>query len=163
MMSSPCKLSELLELRSKWASEGERVVFTNGVFDLLHVGHLHSLESAKSYGTRLVVGINSDASVRELGKGPDRPIHGERDRAKLLSSLSCVDAVIVFSQNTPLELISALSPDVLVKGGDYDPTCEDRTHARYIVGSHEVRNVGGTVHTIPLLPGHSTTKILNKK
>ena len=156
-------LSELIELRTKWASEGEKVVFTNGVFDLLHVGHLHSLESAKSYGTRLVVGINSDASVRELGKGPDRPIHGERDRAKLLSSLSCVDAVIVFSQNTPLELISALSPDVLVKGGDYDPTCEDRTHARYIVGSHEVRNVGGTVHTIPLLPGHSTTKILNKK
>lgn len=162
-MMSPCTLSELIELRTKWASEGERVVFTNGVFDLLHVGHLHSLESAKSYGTRLVVGINSDASVRELGKGPDRPIHGERDRAKLLSSLSCVDAVIVFSQNTPLELISALSPDVLVKGGDYDPTCEDRTHASYIVGSHEVRNAGGTVHTIPLLPGHSTTKILNKK
>ena len=161
-MMSPCTLSELLELRSTWASEGERVVFTNGVFDLLHVGHLHSLESAKSYGTRLVVGVNSDSSVRELGKGPDRPIHSDNDRAKLLSSLTCVDAVIVFSENTPLELISALSPDVLVKGGDYDPTCEDRSHSRYIVGSHEVRRAGGVVHTISLLPGHSTTAILNK-
>ena len=162
-MMSSFTLSELIELRTKWASEGEKVVFTNGVFDLLHVGHLHSLESAKSYGTRLVVGINSDSSVRKLGKGPDRPIHSDRDRAKLLSSLTCVDAVIVFSQNTPLELISALSPDVLVKGGDYDPTCEDIAHSRYIVGSHEVRNAGGTVHSIPLLPGHSTTSILNKK
>jgi cytidyltransferase-like protein len=142
-MMSSCTLSELLELRSTWASEGESVVFTNGVFDLLHVGHLHSLESAKSYGTRLVVGVNSDSSVRELGKGPDRPIHSDRDRAKLLSSLTCVDAVIV-------------------KGGDYDPTCEDRSHSRYIVGSHEVRSTGGIVHTISLLPGHSTTAILNK-
>lgn len=162
-MMSSFTLSELLELRTTWASEGQKVVFTNGVFDLLHVGHLHSLESAKSYGTRLIVGINSDSSVRELAKGPERPVHSDRDRAKLLSSLTCVDAVTVFSEHTPLELISALSPDVLVKGGDYDPTCEDRTHARYIVGSHEVRNAGGTVHTIPLLPGHSTTEILNKK
>lgn len=162
-MMSSFTLSELLELRTKWDSEGQKVVFTNGVFDLLHVGHLHSLESAKSYGTRLIVGINSDSSVRELGKGPERPVNSDRDRAKLLGSLTCVDAVIIFSENTPLELISALSPDVLVKGGDYDPTCEDRSHSRYIVGSHEVRSAGGSVHTISLLPGHSTTAILNKK
>ncbi len=156
-------LSELLELRSQWASEGEKVVFTNGVFDLFHVGHLHSLESARYFGTRLVVGINSDSSVRLLGKGPDRPIHNEHDRAKLLSSLSCVDAVVIFSENTPLEIISQLVPDILVKGGDYDPTCEDKSHPTYIVGSHEVRQAGGSVHTISLLPGHSTTGILNKK
>jgi rfaE bifunctional protein nucleotidyltransferase chain/domain len=156
-------LSELLVLRSKWSSEGEEVVFTNGVFDLFHVGHLHSLESARSFGTRLVVGINSDSSVRLLGKGPDRPINNENDRAKHLSSISCVDAVVIFSDNTPLELISVLLPDTLVKGGDYDPTCEDRLHSTYIVGSHEVRQAGGSVHTISLLPGHSTTAILNKK
>lgn len=156
-------LSELLVLRSKWSSEGEEVVFTNGVFDLFHVGHLHSLESARSFGTRLIVGINSDSSVRLLGKGPDRPINNENDRAKHLSSISCVDAVVIFSDNTPLELISVLLPDTLVKGGDYDPTCEDRSHPTYIVGSHEVRQAGGSVHTISLLPGHSTTAILNKK
>jgi len=156
-------LSELLVLRSQWASEGQKVVFTNGVFDLFHVGHLHSLESARSFGTRLVVGINSDSSVRLLGKGPDRPINNENDRAKHLSSISCVDAVVICSDNTPLELISVLLPDTLVKGGDYDPTCEDRSHPTYIVGSHEVRQAGGSVHTISLLPGHSTTALLNKK
>jgi D-beta-D-heptose 7-phosphate kinase/D-beta-D-heptose 1-phosphate adenosyltransferase len=109
------------------------------------------------------VGINSDSSVRLLGKGPDRPINNDNDRAKLLSSLSCVDAVVIFSENTPLGLISELVPDILVKGGDYDPTCEDKSHPTYIVGSHEVRQAGGSVHTISLLPGHSTTAILNKK
>jgi len=162
-MKSSFTISELLELRSEWASEGEKVVFTNGVFDILHVGHLQSIESAKSYGTRIVIGINSDSSVRKLGKGPDRPVNNDTDRAKLLSSLTCVDAVVIFSENTPLELITALSPDVLIKGGDYDPTCEDRTHPTYIVGSHEVRRAGGSVHSVPLLPGHSTTEILNKK
>ena len=162
-MKSSFTISELLELRSEWASEGEKVVFTNGVFDILHVGHLHSIESAKSYGTRIVIGINSDSSVRKLGKGPDRPVNNDTDRAKLLSSLTCVDAVVIFSENTPLELITALSPDVLIKGGDYDPTCKDRSHPTYIVGSHEVRQAGGSVHTISLLPGHSTTAILNKK
>ena len=109
------------------------------------------------------MGINSDSSVRLLGKGPDRPINNENDRAKHLSSISCVDAVVIFSDNTPLELISVLIPDTLVKGGDYDPQCEDRSHPTYIVGSHEVRQAGGSVHTISLLPGHSTTALLNKK
>jgi rfaE bifunctional protein nucleotidyltransferase chain/domain len=162
-MKSSFTISELLVLRSKWASEGEKVVFTNGVFDILHVGHLHSIESAKSYGTRIIIGINSDSSVRKLGKGPNRPVNNDTDRAKLLSSLTCVDAVVIFSENTPLELISALSPDILIKGGDYDPTCEDRSHSTYIVGSYEVRRAGGSVHTVPLLPGHSTTEIINKK
>ena len=95
-MSSSLTISELLVLRTKWASEGEKVVFTNGVFDILHVGHIHSIESAKSYGTRIVIGINSDSSVRQLGKGPNRPVNNDIDRAKLLSSLTCVDAVVIF-------------------------------------------------------------------
>jgi len=156
-------INSLIEEKNKWDSEGERVVFTNGVFDVLHVGHLHSLEAALAHGTRLVVGINSDSSVRRLKKAPDRPIHSEQDRARLLSALSCVDAVIIFDSDTPLELIIALSPHVLVKGGDYNPSCIDSAHSTYIIGSKEVRAAGGKVYTVPLLPGHSTTAILNKQ
>ncbi|PCJ80739.1 MAG: D-glycero-beta-D-manno-heptose 1-phosphate adenylyltransferase [Bacteroidetes bacterium] len=155
-------LNSLLEEKQKWESEGERIVFTNGVFDVLHVGHLHSLESALAHGTRLIVGINSDSSVRRLNKAPDRPIHSEQDRARLLSALSCVDAVIIFESDTPLDLIIALSPHVLVKGGDYDPSCIDTANPAYIVGSKEVRAAGGTVYSVPLLPGHSTTGILKR-
>ena len=155
-------LETLLSLASKWRSEGEKIVFTNGVFDILHLGHLHCLESALALGTKLVVGINSDSSVRRLGKAPNRPIHSDFNRARILSALSFVDAVTVFDSDTPLPLITSLSPDVLVKGGDYDPTCIDRDHPTYIVGSTEIRATGGVVHSVPLLPGYSTTKILNK-
>ena len=147
----------------EWREDGHTIVFTNGVFDILHVGHLHCLESAKSLGTKLVVAVNDDDSVRRLSKAPERPIHTEADRAQLLSALSCVDAVLIFSEDTPLTAIEAISPDVLVKGGDYNSECTDSSNPQYIVGSNEVRVAGGEVHTIPILPGHSTTAILKSK
>ena len=106
------------------------------------------------------MGINSDASVRRLAKGPERPIHRAEDRAALLSCLRFVDAVVVFEEDTPLDLILVLRPDLLLKGGDYDAGCTDVQNPRYIVGSAEVRSWGGTVETVDLVPGHSTTSIL---
>jgi D-beta-D-heptose 7-phosphate kinase/D-beta-D-heptose 1-phosphate adenosyltransferase len=130
-----------------------RVVFTNGVFDLLHPGHVDLLLGARRQGEALVVGLNADASVRRL-KGPDRPVRGEAERAYVLAALAMVDAVVLFDEDTPLELIRALAPDVLVKGGDY-------TEAT-IVGAGEVRSRGGDVVVIPLTPGQSTTSIIEK-
>ncbi len=161
-LSKSHTLKTLLPLASKWRSEGEVVVFTNGVFDILHIGHLHCLESALALGTKLVVGVNSDASVRRLGKSPDRPIHSDLNRVRLLAALSCVDAVVIFDSDTPLSIITLLSPEVLVKGGDYDPSCTDRKNPDYIVGSTETRAAGGKVHSVPLLQGYSTTQILNQ-
>lgn len=130
-----------------------RVVFTNGVFDLLHPGHVDVLLGARRQGDALVVGVNSDASVRRL-KGPRRPIRDDAERCYVLAALSMVDAVVVFEQDTPLELIEALHPDILVKGGDY---AKDS-----IVGSREVRAWGGDVIVIPLTPGHSTTSTIER-
>ncbi len=130
-----------------------RVVFTNGVFDLLHSGHVDLLLGARRRGEALAVGINTDASVRRL-KGPTRPVRREAERAYVLAALAMVDAVVLFEQDTPLELIRLLEPDVLVKGGDY-------TEAT-IVGAAEVRARGGTVVVIPLTPGQSTTSIIEK-
>jgi len=158
----PLNLDDVRSLTSKWRSDGEKIVFTNGVFDILHVGHLHCLESALALGTKLVVGINSDSSVRRLGKAPDRPINSDIHRARLISALSFVDAVTIFDSDTPLPIITSLFPDVLVKGGDYDPSCFDQEHPTYIVGSTEIRAAGGSVHAIPLMTGYSTTKILNQ-
>lgn len=146
---------------SKWRNDGHTIVFTNGVFDILHVGHLHCLESAKSNGTKLIVGINDDKSVKALCKGDNRPVNTQVNRAKLLKGLNCVDEVVIFTQHTPLELIKAIKPDVLVKGGDYDETIIDEKDPKYIVGSLEVKSWGGKVLTIDTLPGHSTTNILN--
>ena len=130
-----------------------RVVFTNGVFDLLHPGHIDVLLGARRRGDLLVVGLNSDASVRRL-KGPERPVRTESERAYVLAALAMVDAVVIFGEDTPLETVTALRPDVLVKGGDY-------TEAT-IVGAPEVRAWGGDVVVIPLTPGQSTTSIINK-
>jgi rfaE bifunctional protein nucleotidyltransferase chain/domain len=130
-----------------------RVVFTNGVFDLLHPGHVDVLVAARRAGEALVVGINDDASVRRL-KGPTRPVRSAAERAYVLAALSAVDAVVVFEHDTPLDLIRLLEPDVLVKGGDY-------TEAT-IVGAPDVRARGGEVLVIPLTPGHSTTATLAK-
>lgn len=145
-----------------WKSQGLKVVFTNGVFDVLHVGHVEVLEVAASHGQKLVVGINSDASVRRLGKGADRPIHGEVNRARVLAALRSVDAVVVFEDDTPLALVNRLQPDVLVKGGDYDATCTDENDPRYMVGSTEVKAWGGHAVAVPLVPGQSTTATLAK-
>lgn len=129
-----------------------RVVFTNGVFDLLHRGHVAYLQSARTHGDVLVVGINSDASARRLEKGPDRPLNAEMDRALVVAGLECVDAVCVFDEDTPRALVAALLPDVLVKGGDY--RLED------VVGRAEVEAAGGQVMLIPFLDGYSTSSLV---
>lgn len=136
----------------RWrASQHGRVVFTNGVFDLLHPGHVDVLLGARRLGDALIVGLNSDVSVRRL-KGPTRPVRGEAERAYVLSALEMVDCVVVFEQDTPLELVQRLRPDVLVKGGDY--------REETIVGAAQVRSWGGSVVVIPLRPGESTTNII---
>lgn len=131
----------------------ERLVFTNGCFDILHRGHVEYLNAARALGDRLVVGLNTDASVRRL-KGPERPLVPEDDRAFVLAGLACVDAVVLFDEDTPAALIEELVPDVLVKGGDY--RVED------IVGGGTVRAAGGEVVVIPFVPGRSTTSIVER-
>ena len=130
-----------------------RVVFTNGVFDLLHPGHVDLLLAARRCGDALIVGLNSDASVRRL-KGPERPLRSEAERAYVLAAFEMVDCVVLFEDDSPLALVRALQPDVIVKGGDY-------TEAT-IVGASEVRSWGGDVRVIPLTPGQSTTRIVQK-
>jgi rfaE bifunctional protein nucleotidyltransferase chain/domain len=132
---------------------GRRIVFTNGCFDLLHPGHIQSLEQARTLGDALIVGLNSDKSVREL-KGPGRPVFPELERAEILAALECVDAVVIFDELTPRSVIAALLPDVLVKGGDWP--------SNQIVGREEVEAAGGRVVSIPVVPGYSTTVILEK-
>jgi D-glycero-beta-D-manno-heptose 1-phosphate adenylyltransferase len=130
-----------------------RVVFTNGVFDLLHPGHVDVITGARAQGDALVVAINADASVRRL-KGPTRPVRSEAERGYVLAAFEAVDAVIVFDEDTPLEVVTLLQPDVIVKGGDYDESS--------IVGADVVRARGGRVVVIPLTPGQSTTSIIEK-
>ena len=146
-------LDHLKVRAAAWKSAGEKIVFTNGCFDLLHIGHVTLLEDARRAGDRLVVGINSDASVSGL-KGPARPIVGERERARILAALAAVDAVVVFGEPTPLELILELRPDVIVKGGDYDEST--------VVGAKEVRSWGGDVKIVPIVEGFSTTRLIAK-
>ena len=145
------KIRDLYAAQRWRASETGRVVFTNGVFDLLHPGHVDLLLAARRCGDVLIVGLNSDASVRRL-KGAERPIRTEAERAYVLAALEMVDCVVIFHEDTPLELVTVLRPDVLVKGGDY-------TEAT-IVGATEVRSWGGDVRVIPLTPGQSTTNIV---
>ena len=154
--------AEVLAQVRTWQEQGLSVVFTNGVFDLLHVGHLAVLEAAASQGDRLVVGVNSDASVRRLGKGADRPVHGQENRARLVEALNCVNAVVVFDEDTPLTLIQSLRPSVLVKGGDYDAACTNPQDPKYMVGSAEVKGWGGSAVAVPLVPGESTTATLKR-
>jgi len=156
-------MEKLLQQIKAWRDAGETVVFTNGVFDILHVGHVTYLEQAAALGNRLVIGVNSDASVRSLNKGPERPINPEWARVRVLEALRCVDAAIVFSDHTPLDLILAIQPDVLVKGGDYNPDESDESNKAYMVGSKEVKASGGSVVAIPLVEGFSTTNILSKR
>jgi D-glycero-beta-D-manno-heptose 1-phosphate adenylyltransferase len=146
-------LPELVKQVNRLRLLNKTIAFTNGVFDILHVGHIASLSEAAVEADFLVVGVNSDASVKRL-KGEQRPVHGEQERATLLASLLMVDAVIIFDEDTPLELINAIQPDVLVKGGDY--TLDQ------IVGAREVIAAGGRVVINPIVPGHSTTGIIEK-
>jgi D-beta-D-heptose 7-phosphate kinase/D-beta-D-heptose 1-phosphate adenosyltransferase len=145
---------DLLSKLSVERAEGKHIVFTNGCFDLMHIGHTRYLQAAKALGDVLVVGVNSDASVRTLNKAPDRPIVPEAQRAEVLAALGCVDFVVMFDESDPLQLITAIQPDVLVKGGDWTI---DR-----IVGRDIVEARGGVVKTIPLVPGLSTTGLLQR-
>ena len=142
-----------MALREGWKDAGEKLVFTNGCFDILHLGHVDYLEKAAELGDRMVVAINTDASVKKI-KGEERPLNNEYSRARLLAALGFVDAVIYFSEDTPYELISVIKPDILVKGSDY--------LAEEIVGSDIVINNGGEVKTIDLVSGYSTTNLINK-
>ncbi len=150
---------ECIERCRELRRSGKRIVFTNGCFDILHRGHVTYLEEAASLGDALVVGVNSDESIRRL-KGPLRPVVPEEDRALLLASLRAVALVSIFPEDTPLELIQSIHPDVLVKGGDYDPSATDG--GGYIVGSDVVRSSGGEVRVISLVPGRSTTGIIER-
>jgi rfaE bifunctional protein nucleotidyltransferase chain/domain len=134
--------------------QGRVVVFTNGVFDILHPGHARYLEDARACGDALIVGINSDRSARSLAKGPDRPVHPELERAEVVAALRAVDAVVIFDEETPFAIVSALQPDVLVKGADWA--------ADAIVGRDVVEARGGRVVCIPLAPGYSTSSILDR-
>ena len=145
--------AELLTRVNVWRANHERISFTNGCFDLLHVGHITVLEQARRTGDKLIVAINSDASVQRL-KGPNRPIVGERERARVLAALAAVDAVVVFDEPTPLELIVAARPDVIVKGGDYD--------VETVVGAREVQSWGGQVRIVPIVAGYSTTRLIER-
>ncbi|MEY4804832.1 MAG: hypothetical protein RL331_1353 [Bacteroidota bacterium] len=153
---------DALKLRGIWALQGQKVAFTNGCFDILHLGHVSYLAQAADSAKRLIVGVNTDASVRMLEKAPNRPINAQDARAIVLASLSCVDAVVLFEQQTPLELIETLKPDVLLKGADYNAEQTDLAAKDYIVGSDLVRTYGGSVQTIPFVAGYSTTGILAK-
>ena len=143
---------ELVAARSTWKAAGEKVVFTNGCFDLLHPGHVRVLEKSRSLGDRLIVAINSDASVHRL-KGPTRPILDERERAETLAAFAAVDAVAIFDQDTPEEIIARVVPDILVKGADW---------AHWVAGRDTVEAAGGEVKLVALEPGFSTTDVVEK-
>jgi D-glycero-beta-D-manno-heptose 1-phosphate adenylyltransferase len=154
-MSAPPLLSDAQRgLLDRWRAAGERIVFTNGVFDLLHRGHVEYLAEARALGDRLVVGVNSDASVRRLGKGPGRPLMAEDDRVAVLAALRSVDLVIRFDDDTPERLIRDVRPDVLAKGGDWAKEA--------IVGREFVESRGGRVVSVPLRPGFSTTALIER-
>ena len=155
------KLSEKLVTKDKlktllheWKIQNQKIVFTNGCFDILHRGHVEYLSHARDLGDKLILVLNTDASVKRLGKSPERPINSEETRATILAGLECVDAVILFDEDTPLELITLVQPDVLVKGNDYK--------AEDIVGYDIVTAKGGKVITIKLVDGFSTTKLIEK-
>jgi rfaE bifunctional protein nucleotidyltransferase chain/domain len=155
-------MEDAKRLIAMWHLKGDKVVFTNGCFDILHKGHVTYLAKAAELGKRLIVAINTDKSVKKQGKGDDRPINSEDARAIVLTALGFVDLVVFFDDQTPQSLIEFLVPDVLVKGADYDPNETDTHSKKYIVGSEIVLKNGGEVVAIQLVEGFSTTSILNK-
>lgn len=156
------ELDDAKRMLAMWRMKGDKIVFTNGCFDILHKGHVTYLAKAAQEGTRLVIGLNTDASVREQGKGEDRPINDQDARALVIAALGFVDLVLFFEEQTPINLIKELLPDVLVKGADYDPNETDPSSKKYIVGSDLIKSNGGKVVAIPLVDGYSTTSILAK-
>jgi rfaE bifunctional protein nucleotidyltransferase chain/domain len=154
MIDTAAKVRSLGEAIGWRARQAGPVVFTNGVFDLVHAGHVELLEAARREGNALIVGVNSDASVRRLGKGTDRPVTGESARARVLAAFAAVDCVVLFDDETPLQLIQHLAPDVLVKGADYP--------RESIVGGDWVESKGGRVVRVPLVSGFSTSSIVER-
>ena len=148
-----CDLSQLMTKVEAWKKQSQKIIFTNGCFDLLHAGHVTYLEAAKKRGDKLVLGLNTDRSVRAI-KGPSRPVVHENDRARVLAALESVDAVILFDEDTPLNLINAIKPNVIAKGSDYS--------ADQVVGGKVAQSWGGEIALIDLVEGRSTTGILNK-
>lgn len=146
-------LTDLNVLVNTWKENGQKIVFTNGCFDLLHAGHIAYLSEAAALGDKLVVGLNSDYSVQKI-KGPERPINNENTRSLILGSMFFIDAVVIFNEDTPLDLINTVIPDVLVKGGDYQ--------IENIVGAKETIAHGGKVEVLTFLPGYSSTAIIEK-
>jgi rfaE bifunctional protein nucleotidyltransferase chain/domain len=155
-------LDEAILKVNAWKMKQQKVVFTNGCFDILHLGHVSYLAQAADLGSKLIVALNTDASVKKLGKGEDRPINKEQERMQVIASLAFVDLVLLFTEETPFETIQALLPDVLVKGADYDPTISDKQNKKYIVGSDLVLANNGLVKVIDLEDGFSTTKLIEK-
>jgi rfaE bifunctional protein nucleotidyltransferase chain/domain len=153
LLTKICDLVSLKNMVADWQTEGKKVVFTNGVFDLLHIGHITYLSKAAELGDKLIIGLNSDSSVKRL-KGENRPVNDQNNRAALLASLFFVDAVVVFEEDTPLNLITTILPDILVKGADYS--------VENIVGAKEVIANGGEVKTITFVEGYSSTAIIEK-
>lgn len=156
-LDEAARKAEMARLKNK------KVVFTNGCFDLLHLGHVTYLAQAASLGDLLIVAINDDASVRGLNKGAERPINPEQARAMVLAALGYVDYIVVFSEPTPLNAIEAIKPTIIVKGGDYRAEENNPDNKQYIVGKKEAAAWGGTVQTIPLVEGYSTTLLLAKR
>lgn len=155
-------LTQLLFQSNSCKIKGGKVGFTNGCFDILHRGHISYLEEAKKQCDLLIVGINSDTSIKQLNKGDNRPINNENDRAFVLAGMGFIDFTIIFSDSTPIKLIEAIKPDLLFKGGDYDVNEKNPSNSKYIVGSDLVNSYEGKVITIPFVEGYSTTSILEK-
>jgi rfaE bifunctional protein nucleotidyltransferase chain/domain len=153
-MDTAVKLLTRPDARTWREAQRGSIVFTNGVFDLLHPGHVTLLETARALGDALIVGLNTDASVRRLGKGSDRPVNGQEARARVLAGLAAVDVVVLFDDDTPHDLVAELAPDVLVKGADYP--------RERIVGADLVEARGGRVVRVPIIPGYSTTQLLER-
>lgn len=145
-----------------WRLKNEKIAFTNGCFDILHQGHVTYLAQSANYANRLIVGLNTDSSVKRQGKGDNRPVNSEDSRLLVLASLGFVDAVVLFDEDTPYELIKELQPDVLLKGADYNPAQTDSSQKDYIIGSDIVKENGGEVIAVPLVEGFSTTAIIKK-
>lgn len=154
-------LTEAIEVIRQWKSKEEKLVFTNGCFDLIHLGHVDYLEKARLLGDRLIVGVNTDHSITRL-KGPSRPITNQNSRLRVLAALECVDCVIPFDHDTPIQLIEQIRPNLLVKGDDYDAKETNPASAKYIVGSDIVLGYGGNIDTVQLVHGYSTSSIIKK-
>ena len=158
-VASPDEMSQRIR---EWKQAGEKVVFTNGCFDILHEGHVTYLAKAADFGSKLIIAVNTDASVKRQGKGEERPINPESSRALILASLEFVDGVVIFDEDTPVFLIELLRPSVLVKGADYDANETDPSSKKYIVGRDVMLANGGEVKTVALVEGFSTTNIVKK-